>query len=135
MGLYVGAVGDYNGDGVDDFVTKIGRYIQSLCIFAGSREWRVNDVSEVQPETYDMTLNVSPNPFNSSTQLEFTLAQSCHARLTIYDLTGREVDAIVDKSLPRGDHTRFCNIRTAGIYFAVLKTAAETKVVKLICLP
>jgi hypothetical protein len=123
MGLYLGAVGDYNGDGVDDFVTKIGRYIQSLCIFAGSREWRVNEVSEVQPETFDLILNVSPNPFNRSTTINFSLESQAQVTISIIDVSGRCVDLVKKKAYSSGGHLVSWNAEglSSGIYFVALK--------------
>lgn len=45
-----------------------------------------------------------PNPFNPSTQIQFTLRTSNLARLSVYDILGREVAVLVDGVLPAGTH-------------------------------
>lgn len=46
----------------------------------------------------------TPNPFNPTTLIRFTLPEDGHARLRIYDLAGRFVQTVVDADLPAGDH-------------------------------
>lgn len=59
-----------------------------------------------------------PNPFNPSTDIEFQMASPGHARLAVYDLLGREVSLLVDRSLDAGRHTtRFNSTGLAsGVY-------------------
>ena len=45
-----------------------------------------------------------PNPFNSSTLIRFRLSQTAAVRLKIFDLTGREVETILDRELPAGEN-------------------------------
>jgi len=45
-----------------------------------------------------------PNPFNATTRFSFELAQAGHTVLKIYDLTGREVETILDSWLESGSH-------------------------------
>lgn len=42
----------------------------------------------------------APNPFGTSTQIAFTLAESVPTRLAVYDLLGREVAVLVDEAAP-----------------------------------
>ena len=45
-----------------------------------------------------------PNPFNPSTEIRFELPEAADVRLTVYDLTGREVGRIYDQRLEAGAH-------------------------------
>jgi hypothetical protein len=45
-----------------------------------------------------------PNPWNSSTVISYSLESSAFARLTIYDILGREVLRAVDEQQTPGDH-------------------------------
>lgn len=47
-----------------------------------------------------------PNPFSSRAAVRFNLAHAGHVRISIYDLTGREVKALVDAELKAGEHTQ-----------------------------
>ena len=129
----IGAVGDYNGDGVDDFVWS-NQSQRMVIIFAGNCNWEVGVESEAVTEQYDITLTASPNPFNNRTMLEFTLPQAGNARLAVYDLKGKEAGILADTHLQRGDHRYFWINRTAGVYFAVLRTDSKTEIVKMVCL-
>ncbi len=45
-----------------------------------------------------------PNPFNPSTSIAFRLKAPARVNLSIYDLRGRRVISLIDKSLPVGEH-------------------------------
>ena len=45
-----------------------------------------------------------PNPFGSSTMIAYTLRQSAHVRLAIYDLLGRHVATLVEARQGAGAH-------------------------------
>ncbi len=79
---------------------------------------------------------ISPNPFGAAVDLRFSLAQAGPVRLAIYDVTGRRVTDIVDRSMPTGTHREAWDGRdgagrdlSPGIYFARLEAAgvAETR--------
>lgn len=46
-----------------------------------------------------------PNPFRGGTTIHFALRQEGVVRLDVYDVTGRKVSTLVDRSLPAGAHT------------------------------
>ncbi|RPH96477.1 T9SS C-terminal target domain-containing protein [candidate division KSB1 bacterium] len=84
------------------------------------------------------TFSVSayPNPFNPQTTIAFDLPADGRVILTVYDLTGRIVEKIVDGVLPRGSHTlTFDGSKYAsGIYFAQLQAGHSSRVQKLMLL-
>jgi len=45
-----------------------------------------------------------PNPFNPRTTLAFSLPVETHARLSVFDVSGRRIATLVDTSLPAGRH-------------------------------
>ena len=55
------------------------------------------------PRTYALYQNY-PNPFNPVTEIVFELPTSVHAKLTVFDLLGREVKTLVNGTLPAGKH-------------------------------
>jgi photosystem II stability/assembly factor-like uncharacterized protein len=79
-------------------------------LFAGTMDgvWRrpLSDFNAVQSNTaHDFSLAPNyPNPFTTITSLPFTLPSATHARLSIYDLLGREVARPVDAVLTSGKH-------------------------------
>ena len=51
----------------------------------------------------------APNPFNPATSIRFTLGLSQHVRVTIYDLDGRPVAKLADRTFPAGDNAVIWN--------------------------
>ncbi|MBU1072603.1 proprotein convertase P-domain-containing protein [bacterium] len=47
-----------------------------------------------------------PNPFNPTTSIKFELPKPGHAKLMVYDLSGRMVRTLVDENLPAAVHQR-----------------------------
>ena len=93
----------------------------------------VGTVPESIPSHIKLNLQAYPNPFNSSTMLEFNLLESGSTSLTIYDINGRQVAQIYHNLfLAKGKH-RFrwtTNGIPSGIYFIHLNTATNSTKLK-----
>lgn len=70
----------------------------------------------------------SPNPFNPSTVIRFSLARDGEVELRVYDASGRTVAALARGRAAKGAHavTWRPNGLSSGIYFYVLKTREAT---------
>jgi len=84
------------------------------------------DVSTRAPSIGEIRA-VHPNPFNSSATVEFSTASASHAVLDVFDVRGRLITKVVDKSVPAGDHTAVWDGRDmdgrelpSGVYFCRL---------------
>ncbi|MDZ7288380.1 MAG: CotH kinase family protein [candidate division KSB1 bacterium] len=66
-----------------------------------------------------------PNPFNPETKIRYTLKRSGKVRLSVYDLTGREVAVLVDGVQNAGAHDAVFSGAglVSGIYFYKLQAA------------
>jgi len=80
-----------------------------------------------------------PNPFRRDTEIAFSLARDTHARLTIFDVTGRTIATLVNQDLPAGNHTYSWDGRTSdnlvtagGVYFYRLETPEFTETHKVV---
>ena len=77
-----------------------------------------------------------PNPFNPTTVFDFSLPRTGQAKLTVYDVTGREVSVVSDGVLNGGEHrvTFDGSSLASGVYFARLQagTAVQTRKMVLI---
>jgi hypothetical protein len=75
-----------------------------------------------------------PNPFNSVTQINYSLQQPEYIELAVYDLTGRQVDVIDQGYKPGGHHTTSYNAHTlpSGVYILTLTTAERSSVRKML---
>lgn len=83
------------------------------------------------PATLDYAFRLGqnyPNPYNSNTTIDFTLPESTHVLLKIYDLAGNEVAVVADRDYSAGYHTvEFDAAQLAGgMYIYKIRTAAHT---------
>jgi Secretion system C-terminal sorting domain len=70
------------------------------------------------PEKYTMSQNY-PNPFNPSTRIDYTLTNSGHVNLTVYNALGQIVATLINTEMTAGQHTIDFDASnlTSGIYF------------------
>jgi hypothetical protein len=73
----------------------------------------------------------SPNPFPGSTRIDYSMAETGSADLTVFDVTGRRVATLFQGVANAGPHSATWDGRSAdgrqlpaGVYRAVLRTAA-----------
>jgi hypothetical protein len=67
-------------------------------------------VSEINASPTKLALKACyPNPFNSSTMIEFELPYAADCRLNIYDILGREIACLIDGELGPGRHSVIWN--------------------------
>jgi hypothetical protein len=135
MGAGVGAVGDYNGDGVDDFVTGCGGNINRLAILAGNGYWEVGVKDKVQPDSHNIRLSVHPNPFNKEVSVCYKIPADGRVMINIYSVRGELITILVDTITGVGEHQASWTHRTAGIYLVSLEYAGSRVVRKIVCMP
>jgi hypothetical protein len=78
-----------------------------------------------------------PNPFNPSTSISYSLKKSSNITLSVYDITGKLVDVIIDYEYkPAGTYEVKFNagILSSGIYFLQMEADNFKSSVKLIVL-
>lgn len=75
-----------------------------------------------------------PNPFNPVTTLNYYLTEAGKVSLVIYDITGREVQSLVNGHLSLGEHEAVWNAEgfSSGIYFARLDNGKMQMTQKLL---
>lgn len=69
------------------------------------------------PTGYSLEQNY-PNPFNPETKINFTLPVSGNVKLSVFDVTGREIEVLINNSLTAGSYTFNFNASklSSGIY-------------------
>ena len=61
------------------------------------------DENQERPISFDLKGNY-PNPFNPVTSIEYALPEAAHVKLEIFDMTGRSVSTLVDRTQTAGLH-------------------------------
>ena len=82
-----------------------------------------------------------PNPFNSTTKIDYQLPKKTNVQLVIFDILGRSVITLVDDILQPGYKTitwngidAFGNNVSAGMYFYMIQTGKNREVKKMVLL-
>jgi photosystem II stability/assembly factor-like uncharacterized protein len=88
---------------------------------------------QIIPEKFFLSQNY-PNPFNPATKIKFGLPEQSHAKLTVYDVLGREVAVLVNEELKAGEYNVEWNasVLSSGIYFYRLVTEKYTQTKKMV---
>ena len=94
----------------------------------------------VQPKRA-LLVDCYPNPFNPSTIVRYDLEQGGSVDLTIHDISGRLITALVEKDQPRGSYQSIWNGSDssgrrlgAGVYICRLKVNGQSSSIKLVLL-
>jgi photosystem II stability/assembly factor-like uncharacterized protein len=90
----------------------------------------INPISTEIPNDFSLSQNY-PNPFNPTTNIKFALPKASFVRLAVYDMLGREVEALVNEHLTAGTYMVDWNAAkfSSGIYLYKL-TANDFNMVK-----
>ena len=98
-------------------------------------------ITSVDPGSHEMPQESSlsqnyPNPFNPSTTIKYALPSATMARLSVYDMLGREVSVLVNEGREAGVHeVRFdASGLSSGVYFYRLQAGDFTQTKRLLLL-
>jgi len=77
--------------------------------------------------------SVYPNPFNSSVKISYSLAIDNHVRISIHDLSGREVECLYDQSQQSGGYslTWAAQDFPSGMYLCRIQAGDDVRTNKL----
>jgi hypothetical protein len=82
-----------------------------------------------------------PNPFNPETTVHYTVPNTSHVRLSVYDAHGKLVRTLVDGAVPTGARSATWNGRdnrgsevSSGVYFVRLISGKEIRTGKIVLL-
>jgi PKD repeat protein len=79
-------------------------------------------------------LSASPNPFRHTTMISFKLQQESEVSLEIYDLLGRKISTLAEKSVLKGDQNISWNIgdEQAGVYMVRLVVDGRASLIRIV---
>jgi len=108
------------------FFTKlsayVGIFIQEITDSSGhsvdTTTISVNQISSIVPVEYQIFQNY-PNPFNPSTNIKFDIPKNSVTKLTVYDITGKELGVLINEKLEAGSYEYNWNASqySSGVYF------------------
>lgn len=93
------------------------------------------ETETIVPLDFSLAQN-TPNPFNPSTTIAFTLPRECKTELTVYDVGGRKVTTLADGVFPAGEHGIVWNAAgmPSGVYFCRITAGGHTDTKKMLLL-
>jgi hypothetical protein len=79
-------------------------------------------VGVIEPDTTPQGFKLEqnyPNPFNPTTKLKYSIPQTGEVKLAVFDLTGTELETLVDKVQSAGNYEVVFNAGklSSGLYF------------------
>jgi len=104
----------------------------------GAFEYGLVEADEFKIENVKCKISNYPNPFNPETQITFSLPETEHINLSVYNLKGQLVKILADEILPAGENNLIWNGKneldrkvSSGIYLLRLKSDNETATKKI----
>ncbi len=84
------------------------------------------------PESFKLYQNY-PNPFNPVTNIKFDIAEESNVKLSVYDISGKEVGVLIDNKMNAGSYEVSFSSRNlaSGIYFFSLNTGSYSEIRKM----
>jgi len=108
---------------------------QNATIIENGALLSVNNYNSEAPTNFSLRQNF-PNPFNPSTKIRFEIPKQSQVKLSVFDITGRLIETLMDEPLGTGNYELQWNGQrfSSGVYFYRLivssnegKTFTETK--------
>ncbi len=129
--ISISKVADLNHDGNDEILSVNQGH---LTIYSLVEQTSLNE-KPISPRMFFLGSNY-PNPFNSSTSIEFGLSNEGYVQLAIYNLIGQKVATLIDGNLSAGIHDITWNAdeQSSGIYFYTLRAESSIHTKKMILL-
>ena len=117
-------VGYYDGSTVN----LPARSITTISTLYISPAAGIEDKDDNNLNTGDCSLSQNyPNPFTTMTAIEYSISEASFVRLAVYDVSGREIEVLVNERMQAGSHTvRFdADKLSSGIYFCQLEAGGK----------
>ena len=93
----------------------------------------VNNNLNIVPENFSLDQNY-PNPFNPTTSIKYSVPELLKVKLSVFDITGKEINTLVNEKQSIGRHEIKFNAAdlSSGIYFYELNTGSFREVKRMV---
>jgi Secretion system C-terminal sorting domain len=91
------------GQVIADALHYASDHIPVFALFKFQSPIGIQPVSSFIPEVFMLNQNY-PNPFNPSTKIRFSISESGYTKLSVHDVTGREIAVPFKEHLGRGEY-------------------------------
>jgi hypothetical protein len=109
-------------------------------VFGAQAVTDVQTAAAPLPRTFSLSQNY-PNPFNPSTSIQYVVPRSGSVKLTVFDITGRQIATLAEGAKAAGTYTAEWNGKTtdgmqaaSGIYFYRLDAVGFSTTRKMVML-
>lgn len=94
------------------------------------------NVSEGETPVFFKLNQNYPNPFNPTTKINFSVAKTSFVKIVVYDVTGREVQTLINDRFQQGTYTATFDgsLLNSGVYYYRLITAGHSETKKMVLL-
>ncbi len=101
-------------------------------IMFNTKQVTSNESSDV-PDSYSLSQNF-PNPFNPTTQINYSLQNPSYVKLEVRNMLGQQVALLVNQYKSSGDHSASFNATglSTGVYFYTLETVHFSQTRKML---
>lgn len=92
----------------------------------------IQTINTEVPESFKVYPNF-PNPFNPETRIRFSLQTGSNVKVTVFDLTGREIERLANEYLNSGTYEVMWNANNSasGIYLALVQSKNASGIIKM----
>jgi len=99
----------------------------------------IHDLDAIEPVYITKLYNNYPNPFNSSTTIEFSLESELPVSLQVFNLKGQLIDTLTEETYSQGKHSILWNGKhskgksvASGIYFFKMRAGGYSLTNKMV---
>jgi hypothetical protein len=134
--------GDVGATSLGDIADALGVINDSFdeCAFGYFQLYLQSVAAETEglpkEEATALDLNIYPNPFAYSANIEFTAIESGHALVEVYSITGAKVATLFDGMVNEGNQYKFTFAGDPGMkqvtYICVIRSEGETRIKRMI---
>lgn len=134
--IYEGILNFTTGDVPEDLNGDSKVTLEDLLICYNNTAERIKAITPLEGERLKDNFIIkqnSPNPFNPSTMIAFDIPEMSNVKLSVFDITGREVAVIVNDVLDKGSHAYQWNGSdfASGTYFYRIIINGNLKTMKM----